>query len=309
MQKKEGALLTSAWNSLTVEILQDGVKFLLSSLEEQMSMDLKKEMRPWEPRSLGFTVFQRYVDVPEVKSGIWSVGEAVERHFVKSKIVSLVPRRFPPSHSGWQFFMSGAGDTTNAHIDPPLTRSVFWQVIGYKLWCIWPATTENLAAFEERGDKERTWEWAIGALSASGRKLFIMEPGTWWELKQSEIHACISLTPLVHAAQEFFYVDDTEEILRVWKDTKEARQKSTTVTTFPSDEYPDPLADWLPSKFDVPEEELEPMVKNAMDLYRDGLEMVMEGKSDNVTGISEVCAMLPLVRLWIEKHALSQDLE
>ena len=205
--------------------------------------------------------------------------------------------------------MSGPGDITNPHIDPPLTRSVFWQVIGYKIWGIWPATTENLAAFEQAVDGERTWEWAISELSESGRKLFIMEPGTWWELKQSEIHACISLSPSAHAAQEFFHVDDAEEILRVWKDTEEARKNTTTVTSFPAARVPKPLADWLPKKFDGPEEELEPMVKNAMDLYKYGLEMVMEGKSDQVTGISEVCDMLPLVRLWIEKHALSKDLQ
>ena len=199
--------------------------------------------------------------------------------------------------------MSGAGNVTHPHIDPPLTWNIFWQVVGYKLWCIWPATSDNLAVFEESVAGERTWEWGIKKLSESGQKIFIMEPGTWWELKQSEIHACVLLTPSVHAVQEFFNVDNTEEILRVWKYTKTHRQ-ATTMTIPPAANCPQPLDDWQPKKFNNLEEELDPMVKKAMDLYSYAQEMVMEGKSSQVTAISEVHDLLPLVHLWIKSHAL-----
>ena len=283
--------------------LCEGVGALLSSLEEQMGLDRRREPRSWVPRSLGITVFQTYVEALELKSGIWSVSESVERHFLKSKIALLRPAT---SHSGWQFFMSGAGDITNPHIDPPLTRSIFWQLVGCKLWCIWPATTENLTVFEQSVAGERTWEWGMDNLSESGRKLLIMTPGTWWEVKQSEIHACISLTPSVHAAQEFFYVDDAEEILRVWKATSESRQDDTEI---PISEAPAPVSDWLPDIFDKPEAEMDPMVKKAIDLYSYAREMVISGKSDQVTAVSEVFHMLPLVRVWIEKHALTLTTE
>ena len=77
-----------------------------------------------------------------------------------------------------------------------------------------------------------------------------MEPSTWWELKQSEIHACVLLTPSVHTGQEFFIVDKAEEILRVWKYTKEYQQKATTMTTPLAANSPQPLDGWQPQKFD-----------------------------------------------------------
>ena len=282
--------------------LQQGVKALLRSLEEQMEFDLQKEIKPWNPRALGFTIFQTYVDAPDIKTGIWNVDESVKRHYSASKIYVLLPKRFPTSHSGWQFFMSGAGDITNPHIDPPITRSIIWQVIGYKLWCIWPATSENLVLFQQSVDEDRTWEWAMTTFSKSGRTLFIMEPGTWCELKQSEIHACISLSPSVHAAQEFFSVDDAEAILRVWKDTETGRKNTTTVEAIEPNHIPAALSSWLPSEFNRPEEQLDPMVRNAISVYEYGLEMVREGKSDTVTLIPELCDMLSLVRLWICKN-------
>jgi hypothetical protein len=302
VKQEEGKYHRNVLKSLTVDMLKEGVKVLLRSLEDQMMQDREVEMQPCLPRAVGITILQTLVDAPDLKSGIWSLKESVERLFLEGKIVRLMPARLPTSHSGWQFFMSGAGDVTNPHIDPPLTRTIFWQVIGYKIWCIWPATPENLDAFELVGEK-RTWKWALDNLSESGRKFFIMEPGTWWELKQSEIHACISLTPSAHAVQEFFNVDDAEEILRVWKYTEKYRQQDTPITT----EHPQPFRDWLPTIFDIPAEELEPIVKSAKELYSYGLGMVTEGKSDQITSVAEVCVMLPLVRQWIERHALSHN--
>lgn len=303
---EEGTFLRNALNSMTVEMIQGGVGALLSSLEEQMIQDRESEMRPCPPRDVGITILQTYVDAPALKSGIWSMSESVGRHFLEGRICPLLPQRLPTSHGGWQFFMSGAGDVTNPHIDPPLTRNIFWQVVGYKLWCIWPATSENLTEFEESVAGERDWKWGMDNLDKSGRKVFIMEPGTWWELKQSDIHACVSLTPSVHAVQEFFNADDATEIIRVWEYTKEYREKGTPVTPPLAAQ---PLDDWLPDIFKNPDEELDPMVKGAMKLYNYAQGMVIEGKSDQVTAISEVCDLLPVVRLWIEKHALSHDLQ
>ena len=186
---------------------------------------------PPPPQDLGITILQTYVNVPDLKSGIWDMSESVQHHFQKSKIVLLLPQRLPPSHSLWQFFMSRVGDVTNPHIDPPLTQNIFYQVVRYKLWCIWPAMLDNLAGFEKMISGEQTWKWAMEELGKSGQKIFIMEPSTWWDLKQSEIHACVFLTPSVHAVQEFFNVDSAEEILRVWECTKGYQQKATTMTT------------------------------------------------------------------------------
>ena len=45
--------------------------------------------------------------------------------------------------------MSRVGNVTNPHINPPLPQNVFWQVVGYKIWHIWPEMSDNLAAFEQ----------------------------------------------------------------------------------------------------------------------------------------------------------------
>jgi hypothetical protein len=285
---------------MRISHIQDGVNNLLDSLEEQMARDQNQQTHSWDPRNLGFTVFQTYVNAPELKTSFWNITQSVEQHFTKAKIVRLLPARFPASHSGWQFFMSGAGDTTHPHIDPPLTRSVFWQLVGRKLWGVWPPTKNNLAAFEEIAPTERTWKWAMENLSKEGRRFFIMEPGTWAELKICEIHACVSLTPSVHAAQELFYVEDADAILNVWKATEKAREKSTDSTKFEVGRLPEPLTEWLPAASTSQEAGLE--VQQALDLYNYAFEMVMAGKSDGVTAISELCDMLPLVRVWIEKY-------
>ena len=299
---KDEELLKAAFESVKVDTVQEGVQHLLNSLEEQMRFDQNKEARCWSPRNMGITILQTFVDAQEVKSSIWNITQSVERHFVNSKIVRLLPARFPRTHSGWQFFMSGAGDITNPHIDPSLTRSVFWQVIGSKLWGIWPATKENLAVFEKSAAKERTWSWAMANLSERNRKLFIMEPGTWWEVKHSSIHACISLSPSAHAAQEFFFAGDAEVTLDLWKTTQEAREKDTAPIKIDATHLPKPLSEWLPTIF-AEQDKMDKMVENAMGLYNYGLEMVITGKSDQVTLVSEVCDMLPLVRHWIEAEA------
>ena len=143
--------------------------------------------------------------------------------------------------------------------------------------------------------------WAMKNLSKSGQKIFIAEPGTWWEVKQSEIHACISLSPSAHAAQEFFYVNNAQEILKVWRVTEEAWKNTKEVVTFEADDCLKLFAQWLPQ---IPENQqnLDPMLQNAIDLYKYVWEMVMEGKSGQVTQVSEVCSMLPLVCIWIERH-------
>ena len=250
---------------------------------------------------MGLTVLQSFINAPELKTGIWNFNNSVLLHFHESKVVPL----WPAPHSGWQFFMSGPGDITNPHIDPALTRTVFWQVIGYKLWGVWPATKENLAVFEKTQPLDRTWKWAVENLSEDGRSFFIMEPGTWNELEHSAIHACVSLSPSTHASQEFFCVDDAEATLKLWKDTEEAREKSATVTKIEGDDLPQPILDWLPTVF-TNQQDLDPMVQNAIDLYQYAWNMVMAGKSDQVTSISEVAFLLPLVRIWIGKHAWHQ---
>lgn len=281
------------------------MEILLDFLEQQIELDRTKGLTSWKPRDLGITVLQTYVDAPELKLGIWHVSHSVGRHFDEHKIISLLPERLPTSHSNWAFFMSGPGDVTNPHIDPPITRTIFWQIIGYKIWGIWPPTTENLAAFEHTAPADRTWGWAIEKLSEAGRKIILMEPGTWWELNQFEIHACISLTPSAHATQEFFYAGDSVQILNVWKSTEKAREKATNVTTFEVQGLK-PHAIWLPKIF-ADQSSLEPMVEHSIRLYEYAREMVIAGKSDQITDISEVRVMLPLVRLWIEKYALLQE--
>ena len=56
-------------------------------------------------------------------------------------------------------------------------------------------------------------------------------------------------------------------------------------------------------------DELDPTVKSAMDLYTYAQEMVMEGKSSQVTMITEVSDLLPLVCLWIENDAIRHNLQ
>ena len=167
--------------------------------------------------------------------------------------------------------------------------------------------SDNLAAFEKMIGGEWTWEWAMKKLGIPGQKIFIMEPSTWWELKQSEIHACILLTPSVHAVQEFFNVDNAEEILRVWQCTKEYWQKNATVTTPLTAKHHQPLLDWQPEIFRNMVDNLDPTVKSAMHLYTYAQEMIMEGKSSQVTTITEVCDLLPLVCLWIKKDAIGHN--
>ena len=122
--------------------------------------------------------------------------------------------------------MSGAGNITHPHINPPITWSLMLQVVGRKLWCTWPATGNNLVKWEKTTASKQTWQWAMEELSPSGQKVFIAEPGTWWVVKICEIHACISLSPSVHASQEFFLVNNAEETLNLWKATDGAWEKS-----------------------------------------------------------------------------------
>lgn len=280
--------------------ISEGVRVLLRSLEEQMDIDKYQGVRPWNPRNLGITIQRTWINIPELETGIWDPNLAVGSHYREEKITYRVPA---PGHSGWQFFMSGAGDITHPHIDPPVTRCLFWQVVGSKLWCKWPATKENLAAFNQLPVKP-TWQWAMDNLSESGRQLFIMEPGTWLVLNICEIHACISLTPSVHAVQEFFLVDDAGAALRIWKDTEEVRENSkrSQEDVIPEGDLPQALSEWLPDAF-VGRENLDESVNAAIDMYEYGRNMVMSGKSDSVTIISELNEMLPLVRDWIEKAA------
>ena len=277
-------------------MIQHGVQELLLLLEEQMGFDQNQEAHRWEPRYMGITIFQTFVNAPVLKSSIWRASQAVGDHFLENRIVYRSPGR---SHSGWQFFMTGPGDITHPHIDPPLVRSLFWQVIGSKLWCIWPPTKENLALFEQTVARDRTWQWAMENLHEPGRKCFIMEPGTWWVLNPCEIHACISLSPSVHASQEFFDAQDAEQILRIWRDTENARARRPALA---ADELPEELAQWLPEPFQETGG-LETLVENAIELYNYGRQMVMTGKSDEVTLAPELYNMLPLVRDWIEKAA------
>ena len=132
---------------------------------------------------LGITILQTFINAPELKTSFWHASQSVEVHYLEKRIIYRLPEGLPHSHSSWQFFMSGAGNTTHPHIDPPLACSLFWQVIGSKLWCTWPATTDNLAKFKQTATVKWTWQWTMDNLSESGWKLFIMEPGTWWVLK------------------------------------------------------------------------------------------------------------------------------
>jgi hypothetical protein len=183
--------------------------------------------------------------------------------------------------------MTGAGGITNPHIDPPLSRSIFWQVVGHKLWGLWPATSTNLAAFEKTEASQQTWKWAIETLDEDGRDFLIMEPGSWWEVKPFVIHACVALSPSVHASQEFFLIDDAVDILRVWKATE---QNQVIPTPIIESEVPEELSNWLPKAFHE-QEDLDPMVKNTIDLYNYGREMVLTQKSDQVTLVSELGVM------------------
>ena len=266
-----------------------------------MGHDQDQKMHVWQPRSLGITVLRTFIAAPVLKSSIWRPSKAVGRQFLERNIAYNLPAGLPPSYSGWQFFMSGPGDMTHPHIDPPLTRSLFWQVIGRKIWCTWPATKENLALFERAPDGKRSWQWAIENLDETGRKLFIMEPGTWWVLDVCEIHACISLSPSVHASQEFFHAEDAEKILTIWRYTEDAR-KNSKQERFQAAVLPEEHAKWLPEPFDKAEH-LEPIVANSVALYEYARDMVEKGQSDQVTMASELHAMLPLVRNWIEKEA------
>jgi hypothetical protein len=298
-------LYENTFTSMRINTVKQGVNRLLDTLNKQMAFDENHEPHHWDPQDLGITVFQTFVNAQELNSSIWNFDEAVGNHFEKAKVVQLMPAKLPLSHNGWQFFMSGAGAITNPHIDPPLTRNVFWQVIGSKLWGTWSATEQNLAKFERTNPMERTWEWAVKELSEDGRRFFIMEPGTWSELKHSAIHACISLTPSVHAAQDFFHVDDVDSIVDVWKKTEEAR-KSKSKNPVPAKNHPEPIDKWLPHIL-YGDQNLDETVQKAIDLYKNACQMVEEGKSDEVTSLSELCDMLPLVRMWIKRYA--QDLQ
>jgi hypothetical protein len=266
-----------------------------------MGHDQNQEAHVWPPRSLGITILQTFITAPVLKSSIWRASQAVGSHFLEQNIVYRLAAGLPPSHSGWQFFMSGPGDITHPHIDPPLTRSLFWQVIGSKIWCTWPATKENLGVFEQTEDGKRSWQWAMENLNKTGRKLFMMEPGTWWVLDVCEIHACISLSPSVHASQEFFHAKDAEKILTIWRYTEYTRNNSNQ-KRFVAEVLPEEHAKWLPDPFDKAEH-LESVVANAIALYDYARQMVEIGKSDEVTLASELDSMLPLVRDWIEKEA------
>ena len=120
-------------------------------------------------------------------------------------------------------------------------------------------------------------------------------------LKICEIHACISLSPSVHASQEFFLVDNAEETLNLWKATDGAQEKSQEKIFVP-DNPPEDLKTWLPPTFNG-KQNLDPSVENAISLYEYGRNMVVSRKSDQVTMASELYNMLPLVWNWIEKEA------
>lgn len=151
--------------------------------------------------------------------------------------------------------------------------------------------------FNGRQDGKRTWEWAIENLDQTDRKIFLMEPGTWWILDVCEIHACISLTPCVHASQEFFHVGDAQKILDIWSYTADARAQSEEKRFVTAD-----LPEELPERFGEMEG-LDSVVANAIKLYNDAREILVTGKSDQVTDMSELCTMLPVVRDWIEREA------
>jgi hypothetical protein len=123
----------------------------------------------------------------------------------------------------------------------------------------------------------------------------LLEPGTWWMLDSCEIHACISLSPSVHASREFFSANDSKRILDVWRATEETREKSGTREAFGVGVLPKELPEWPGIQT------LDPLVESAIEMYEYGQKMVVRGKSDQVTIISELCEMLPLVRDWIER--------
>ena len=69
------------------------------------------------------------MDAPELKSSVWNMCHSVKCHFLKSKIVSLLPDGCPASHSRWQFFLSRVADITNPHIDSPtIWVKTSWEV-------------------------------------------------------------------------------------------------------------------------------------------------------------------------------------
>ena len=300
---EEEELYDNTFRSMQIDTIKEGVSRLLDTLTTQMGFDQDHRHNAWEPQGLGITIFQTYVNAQELNSSIWNFNEAVGRQVDQTKVVQLMPATLPHSHNGWQFFMSGPSAITNPHIDPPLTRNIFWQVIGTKLWGTWSPTKENLAKFEKTLPMEQTWEWAVRELSKDGRRFFIMEPGTSSELRHSAIHACISLTPSVHAAQDFFHVDDLGSIDDIWKTTEQAR-KSKTKNPVPAKKLPEPVENWIPETLRG-EQNMHGTVQQAIDLYKTACQMVEEGKSDEVTSLSELCDQLPLVRIWIEKYGLN----
>jgi hypothetical protein len=102
----------------------------------------------------------------------------------------------------------------------------------------WEEDVRNMASHEgepqcipgNRG-QQADLEWTINSLTKNDQRFLLMEPGTCWEVKNCEIHACITLTPSVHACQEFFYIEDAGAILEVWKATKGAWKKYIMVSS------------------------------------------------------------------------------
>jgi hypothetical protein len=117
----DNQLRSAVYDAVTVDAIQDGIGELLTLLEEQMGHDQNQEAHVWPPRSLGITILQTFITAPVLKSSIWRASQAVGSHFLEQNIVYRLAAGLPPSHSGWQFFMSGPGDITHPHIDPPLT--------------------------------------------------------------------------------------------------------------------------------------------------------------------------------------------
>jgi hypothetical protein len=183
-------LLNAALRTIRSSDIKVGVvKHLLKSLQTQREYNQHQEAHSWEPQNLGLTILQTYVNAPELRSSIWSINNSVGAHYLESRISLMMP----PRHTGWQFCMTRVGDITNPHIDPPLSWNIFWQVVGHKLWGLWPATSTNLAVFEKTEVSQQTWKWAIETLDEDGWNFLIMEPGTWWEVKPFMIHACVTL--------------------------------------------------------------------------------------------------------------------
>lgn len=74
-----------------------------------MSFDQNQEVHDKNPQNLGITILHFYVNAPEFKSSLWNTTQLVELHFPGNKVLPMAAQRFPcSSHSGWQFFMSGA---------------------------------------------------------------------------------------------------------------------------------------------------------------------------------------------------------